>query len=153
MKKSVVFLGFVVIAFLPAVAGRFFTPGDWYGELQKPTWTPPTWVFAPAWTVLYLLIGISGYLAWSRSSGRRRSVPFIVYGTQLFLNALWSILFFGLHSPGLAFGDLVALWIAILGNGVLFWRINRASGYLLIPYFLWTSFAGALNLAIWRLNA
>ncbi|KPJ62213.1 MAG: hypothetical protein AMS15_04680 [Planctomycetes bacterium DG_23] len=152
MKKIVLFLGFVVIAFLPAVAGRFFTPGEWYYELQKPTWTPPSWVFGPVWTFLYFLMAISGYLAWSGSSGRR-SVPFVVYGIQLFLNALWSVIFFGLHSPGLAFGDLVVLWFAILGNVVLFWRINRASGYLLIPYFLWTSFAGMLNLAIWKLNA
>jgi tryptophan-rich sensory protein len=151
-RKAATLAAFVLVAFLPSAVAAFFRPGGWYETLAKPAWNPPGWVFGPVWTILYLLIGVSGYLAWASPSSRSRTGPFLVYGAQLFLNALWSVLFFGLHDPGLAFADLAALWIAIAANIALFWRLDRTSALLLVPYFAWTSFAGALNLVLWRLN-
>lgn len=143
---------FILIGLLPALAGLFFRPGEWYARLAKPEWTPPGWVFGPVWTVLYLTIGIAGYLAWSAGAAQQRTFPFTVYGLQLALNGLWSWLFFGLHRPGLALLDLVGLWVLILLNMALFYRLSRVSAALLVPYFLWVSFAGLLNGAIYRLN-
>ncbi len=144
---------FIVIAFLPAIVGGLFGPGDWYKGIVKPSWTPPGWVFGPAWTLLYLLIGISGYLAWESSDGAQRNLAFAVFGVQLLLNALWSWIFFGLHQPGLALLEIVTLLAVIVLNIVLFLPISRAAGLVLIPYALWVSFATALNFSIWRLNA
>lgn len=145
-------LVFIAIAFLPAMSGLFFRPGAWYAALAKPEWTPPGWVFGPAWTALYFTIGLSGWFAWSASAARQRSLPFAVYGLQLVLNGMWSWLFFGLHRPGLALLDLVALWAAILVTIVLFYRLSRPAAWLLVPYWLWVSFAGLLNGAIYRMN-
>jgi tryptophan-rich sensory protein len=144
---------FVVIAFIPAIFGGLFGPGEWYRGIAKPSWTPPGWLFGPVWTLLYILIGISGSLAWGGSEGRQRTVAFSVYGAQLLLNALWSWIFFGLRKPGLAFVDIAALLVLIVANIVLFLPISRAAGLLLVPYALWVSFATALNLSIWRLNS
>jgi translocator protein len=146
-------LVFVVIAFVPAVFGGLFGPGDWYRGIAKPSWTPPGWIFGPVWTLLYLMIGISGHLAFSQSDGRQRTVAFGVYGLQLLLNALWSWIFFGLNRPGLAFFDIAALLGLILLNIVLFLPISRMAGLLLVPYALWVTFASALNFSIWRLNS
>jgi tryptophan-rich sensory protein len=143
---------FLVLAFLPAVFGGLFGPGEWYRGLAKPSWTPPGWLFGPVWTMLYLSIGIAGYLAWGASDGRPRALPFTVYGLQLLLNALWSWLFFGLHRPGLAFADIVALFLLVVLNVALFLPISRAAGLLLAPYAAWVAFASALNHGIWRMN-
>ena len=144
---------FLVIAFVPAVFGGLFGPGDWYRGIAKPSWTPPGWLFGPVWTLLYVMIGVSGSLAFGESEGRQRTIAFAVFGSQLLLNALWSWLFFGLERPGLAFVDIVALFALILANIALFLPISRAGGLLLVPYALWVAFAGALNFTIWRLNA
>ena len=144
---------FLVIAFVPAVFGGLFGPGDWYRSIAKPSWTPPGWLFGPVWTLLYLMIGVAGYLAFGQTDGRVRTIAFTVYGLQLLLNALWSWLFFGLERPGLAFVDIVAL-LALIGlNIALFLPISRTAGLLLVPYALWVTFASALNLSIWRLNS
>lgn len=143
---------FLAIAFVPAVFGGIFRPGDWYEALSKPSWTPPGWLFGPVWTLLYLAIGVSGYLAFGASEGRARATAFGVYGAQLLLNALWSWLFFGLQRPGLAFVDIAALLGLIVANVALFLPLSRAAGLLLVPYALWVGFASALNFAIWRMN-
>lgn len=144
---------FVVIAFVPAVFGGLFGPGDWYRSIAKPSWTPPGWLFGPVWTMLYPMIGVAGYLAFASSEGRQRAIAFSVYGLQLLLNALWSWLFFGLERPGLALVDILALLALIVSNIVLFLPISRAAGLLLVPYALWVGFATALNFSIWRLNS
>ena len=144
---------FLVIAFVPAVFGGIFGPGDWYASLSKPPWTPPGWLFGPVWTLLYLMIGVAGHLAYGQCDGRQRAIAFGVYGLQLLLNALWSWLFFGLERPDLAFVDIVALLGLIVLNIVLFLPISRAAGLLLVPYALWVAFASALNFSIWRLNS
>ena len=144
-----VFLG---IAFIPAIIGSAFPPDAWYETLIKPSWDPPRWVFGPVWTVLYALIGYAGFLAWSSSHGRARNRAFGIYAVQLILNALWSPLFFGYHSPGLALVNIAAQTVAISFNIVAFYRIKPAAGLLLAPYLLWVMFALGLNGAIWELN-
>jgi translocator protein len=144
---------FIVIAFLPALSAVFVDTGGWYAMvLDKPTWNPPSWLFGPVWTILYTLIGLAGYFAWTRGNPENRRMAFKVYGAQLLLNALWTPLFFGLHRINWALADLVLMWFMILLNIGLFSRQSRLAAWLLIPYFLWVSFAGALNAAILALN-
>ena len=125
-------------------------PGPWFESLAKPSWNPPNAVFGPVWTLLYIMIAIGGWLLWQ--NGRPR-VALTLWGAQMILNALWSWLFFGLKNPGLAFADIIALWIAILALTITSWKTSRAASAMFVPYLLWVSFAAALNFAIWRLNA
>jgi len=125
----------------------------WYAALQKPPFTPPNWLFAPAWITLYLLMGISAFIIWRRGlESRRIKVALLVFLIQLDLNALWSVTFFGLQSPLYGVIVIVALWIAILFTILHFFKISTAAGALLLPYILWVSFATALNVSIWMLN-
>lgn len=131
------------------VLGSIFTTPSiptWYQTLNKPVFSPPNWVFGPVWIILYLLMGISLYLVW-----QKRSVP-IIFWRQLALNVLWSIIFFGLKNPTLAFVDIAALWIAIFLTIKSFSKINKLAGNLLIPYLVWVSFASILNFSIVILN-
>ena len=151
--RSVVALaGWVAVAFGAAAIGGLFLPGDWYARLQKPAWNPPNWIFGPVWSVLYTTMAIAAWLVWKRGgfAGQRRALLFFLL--QLLFNALWSPLFFGLHLPGLAFVDLVLLWLALLATLATFWKAHRLAGAMLLPYPAWVTFAGALNFAIWRLN-
>lgn len=126
----------------------------WYPGLRKPAFNPPSWIFAPVWTVLYLLMGVSLFLTWRRRSLEARAAPALrIFTLQLLLNALWSMLFFGLKSPRFAFMDIVILWAAIILTIRAMYRVSRVGALLLLPYLVWVSFAGLLNLAIWRLNA
>jgi len=144
-------LVFITIAFIPSVSGVVVQTGEWYALLVKPPLNPPGWIFGPVWTALYLLIGISGWLAWE---GKRegKGIAFTIFCAQLVLNALWTVFFFGLHQPLVAFADLVLLWIFILLNIIVFWKIRPLAGFLLLPYLAWVSFAGYLNFALWLLN-
>ncbi len=143
---------FIGIAFLPSLGAVAVKPGGWYAALNKPLWNPPSWIFGPVWTLLYILIGLAGYFVWTRGRREDRLAVFSVYGAQLLLNALWTPLFFGLHQIGGALADLVLMWFMILLNIGLFSRQRRLAAWLLIPYFLWVSFAGALNAAIMAIN-
>lgn len=149
---------FIVSLLIPQLAGgigSFFTAssvGTWYLTLKKPSINPPSWVFGPVWTGIFLLMGISLYLVWT-AGNKNKKTAYIVFGVQLFLNILWSVLFFGLQSPGAAFLEICLLWIAIAANVIMFWRLSRPAGYLLLPYLFWVSFAAILNWNIWRLNA
>ncbi|MCX7766736.1 MAG: tryptophan-rich sensory protein [Candidatus Sumerlaeia bacterium] len=125
---------------------------DWYATLQKPAFTPPNWVFAPVWTTLYVLMGISLFLVWRLPFTKTTASAIIVFGIQLFFNICWSILFFGFKSPLLAFIDIIFLWIAILLTIIKFYKVSAIASLLLIPYLLWVSFASILNLAIVVLN-
>lgn len=133
-----------------AAFGGQFAPGAWYAGLAKPSWTPPNWLFGPAWTTLYLLMALAAWKVWI--AVRRIDAALLLYLVQLVLNALWSWLFFGLRRPDLALAGIVLLWLLILATTVLFWRRDRLAGLLLVPYLAWVGFATALNLAIWRLN-
>jgi len=126
----------------------------WYASLKKPFFTPPSWIFAPVWVTLFTLMGISLYIVWKKGLGRRevrRGVS--LFGVQLALNVLWSVVFFGMHSPLYGLVIIVLLWAVLLATVVAFYRISKPAGMLLIPYFLWGSFASVLNLAILVLNA
>jgi tryptophan-rich sensory protein len=132
--------------------GSFFTfpaIGTWYAALQKPFFNPPNWLFGPVWTILFALMGISLYLVWEKGLTKK---AIIFFGIQLILNLAWSILFFGLHSPMLAFAEIIFLWIAIAATILEFKKVSQKAAWLLIPYILWVSFAAILNFAVWALN-
>ena len=150
-KAGLVIL-FICIAFLPSLGAVFVQTGGWYEALNKPLWNPPSWLFGPVWTVLYTTIGLAAYFAWVRGRHEDRRAVFTVWGTQLFMNAVWSPLFFGLHRPDWAMASLVLLWFLILLCIGLFSQRSRLAAWLLLPYFLWVSFAGALNATIWMMN-
>ncbi|KPJ57195.1 TspO protein [Parcubacteria bacterium DG_74_2] len=170
----------ILVCQLAGFIGSFFTapaiPTPWFAELKKPSFFPPNWLFAPAWTVLYLLMGISLFLVWKKNWGiiitageqeKKAWNPFstklwrgswreenavLIFSLQLVLNVLWSVIFFGLKSPGIAFFEILMLWFAILYTIVNFYRISKPAAYLLIPYILWVSFATLLNFSTWQLN-
>ncbi len=131
-----------------------FAPGAWYFALKKPSWTPPWYIFGPVWTLLYALMGISAWMVWAKLGGFSGNPrPLVIFLVQLSLNAAWSPLFFGLRSPGAALADITLLWLALLFTVRAFWKADRAAAALLVPYLAWTTFAFALNFAIWRMNA
>ena len=151
-KSALGLLGWLVACFAAASVGSQFLPGAWYQTLTKPAWNPPSSVFAQVWTVLYTAMAVAAWLVWRRAGFARAGAALAAFGVQLVLNAAWSYLFFGLHRPGIAFADIVALWIVILVVTVLFWRVDWRSGALMVPYLLWVGFASCLNFALWRLN-
>ena len=126
---------------------------DWYPTLIKPSFNPPSWVFGPVWTLLYLMMGIAAFLVWQKGwdSGAVK-VALALFAIQLILNGLWSVLFFGIRMPGLAFAELLLLWFSIGATVVLFWRVSPVAGMLLLPYEAWVTFAAVLNGSIWILN-
>ncbi len=146
----------VLVCQLMGVIGSTFTRSSvptWYAKIQKPEFNPPNWVFAPVWFTLYLMMGTSSYLIWIKGIEKKSvKISLIIFLFQLILNALWTFLFFGLHSPFYAFIDIIALWIVILLVIVNFYKLSKTAGILLIPYILWVSFAGVLNYYIFVLN-
>lgn len=145
-------LGFVLITGACGWVGAQFEPGPWHAALSKPDWNPPSQLFAPVWTTLYLLIAIAGWRVWcARPSAWTRSA-LALWGLQLLFNGLWSWLFFGLHQPLWALVDIVLLLVSIAGFIAVCFRHDRAAAWLFAPYLLWVAFATALNAAIWWLN-
>ena len=142
----------LLLTFGAAYVGSRFPVDDWYQALAKPSWNPPNWLFGPVWSVLYLLMAISAWLVWKEEGLLGARIALSIFLLQLILNAAWSWLFFGLHEPLYAFIEIMVLWVAILANIILFWRMNPISGILLLPYLLWVSFASVLNYALWRMN-
>jgi len=125
----------------------------WYATLEKPPFSPPNWLFAPAWGTLYLLMGVAAFLVWRQGFSKEGvKSALTIFLVQLVINALWSVVFFGLKSPIAGVVVIVVLWVAILFTILKFFRLSVAAGSLLIPYILWVSFATALNIAIWMLN-
>ena len=145
-------IAFGAASFGAAGTGAIFRPGDWYKQLDKPRWRPPDWLFAPVWTVLYVLIAVSGWLVWHEAGFSGAALPLGVYALQLLLNAAWTPIFFGLHRPGLAMVEIAILWGSIVATMLLFHPVSAAAAWLLVPYLAWVSFASALNFAIWRRN-
>ena len=143
---------FIVVCLAAGFIGSQFPPGDWYKALEKPSWNPPSFLFAPVWTILYILMGIAAWIVWTRGGKGKRLVPMTIFGVQLAVNALWSYLFFGINRPALAFIDIVVMWVLICATILLFWKTRKSAGLLLIPYLAWVSFATALNFQLWRLN-
>jgi tryptophan-rich sensory protein len=120
-----------------------------YASLARPPWAPPSWLFGPVWTALYAGMAAAAWLVWRRVGIDRTLVPFAV---QLVLNAVWTPLFFGAGAYGWALVDIVALWLAIAVTVVVFWRVSRPAALLLVPYWVWVTYAGALNASILALN-
>ena len=147
----------ILVCQLAGIMGSIFTSPSipvWYAGLQKPLFTPPSWVFAPVWIFLFTLMGLSLYLILKRSfKDRLVKLGILVFGIQLVLNTGWSIIFFGLRNPCYAFLEILVLILAISFTIILFWKINRKTAYLLLPYLVWVVFAAFLNFSIWRLNS
>lgn len=147
---------FIIICELVGLISTPFTINSvqtWYQYLNKPFFSPPNWVFGPVWTLLYLLMGVSAYLIWRKGLKKKNIKPALIYfSVQLFFNFLWSIIFFGLHSPFVALIDIVLLLVTIFITILKFYNISKPAAYLLIPYILWVSFATLLNLSIILLN-
>lgn len=147
----------IAISELAGIISSIFTISaipSWYETLQKPTLNPPSWVFGSVWIILYLLMGVAAFLVWSHLniSSQKRRWAIGIFGFQLVLNTLWSIIFFVLHSLGAAFIEIILLWFAIIATMVIFYRISKLAAYLFVPYIFWVSFAGYLNFSIWQLS-
>ena len=142
----------LILCFVVAGAGGMAaTPNiPWYAGLVKPSWTPPSWVFGPVWSALYLCMAVAAWLVWRQGNV---AVSMMLFGVQLAFNAAWSWLFFGLHSPRAAFVDIILLLAAIIATAVSFWRCSTVAGILFVPYLIWVSFVAVLNYAVWRLNS
>jgi translocator protein len=123
----------------------------WYSHINKPTFTPPNWVFGPVWIILYTMMGIALFLVWKNTASNKREAIFM-FVIQLFLNFTWSILFFYLHVIGFALIDIGLLWIFILLTTLSFRKTSVNASILLIPYLLWVTYASILNFSLWRLN-
>lgn len=146
---------FVLFCFLVEIIGGIWTRESvmtWYPQLSKPFWTPPSWVFGPVWTTLYVMIAVSGWLIYRSEPSAMRSKALVFYGIQLALNFIWSFLFFSLQNPALALIDIAFLVVAILLTIVNAWPVNRVAGWLLFPYLVWVLYAASLNMGIWILN-
>ena len=179
MKKLLKFIISIFICEMAGLIGAIFTTpkiNTWYAKLNKPSFTPPGYFIALVWNILFFLMGIALYLVWSKNwaievqpEGQKRKAwnrfseklwfgswreenTMAIFFLQLFLNILWSVIFFGWQLPGFAFFELIMLWFAILYTIVNFYRVSKTAAYLLIPYILWVSFAGFLNFTVWRMN-
>lgn len=146
--------GWLVVSFAASAVGALASiqAESFYSQLTQPAWAPPPGLFGPVWTVLYALMAIAAWLVWRSGGFRANRIALSFFLVQLALNALWSWLFFAWHRGGLAFADIVLLWVLLVATLVSFWRARPLAGALLIPYLLWVSFASVLNYSVWQLN-
>ena len=155
-KAGAILIGSVLLCNCAGLLGSLFTttgPGSWYSTLIKPAFNPPSWIFAPVWTLLYILMGISLYLVIMEGmKGRDVRIPLLIFATQLILNILWSYAFFGLESTFFGLLVIILLWISIVATMILFYPVRKAATWLLVPYILWVSFATILTYTIYSLN-
>lgn len=150
--QLIALLVWVGLCFLTAWIGSRFSPGEWYAQLHRPSWTPPGYLFGPVWSFLYLSMGIAAWLVWRRAGFSGARLALILFVVQLVLNGMWSWIFFGTQRPGLAFAEILILWGMILATTLAFWRASTTAGILFLPYLAWVSFAAILNYSIWKLN-
>jgi tryptophan-rich sensory protein len=155
-KTSLALAGFIALCLAVGATGGAVTAtsvGTWYAALEKPAFNPPDWVFAPVWTTLYVLMALAAWRVWLRGDEAPAARPALgLWALQLALNLTWSFLFFGARSIGAALAEIAVLLAAIIATLVLSWRVDRAAGWLLVPYAAWVAFAAVLTAAIWRLN-
>ncbi len=156
MRKTLRLIISIVVCEAIGLAATPFTIAaiaTWYQGLNKPSFSPPNWVFAPAWITLYLLMGVAAYLIWEKGIiNKKVKRALIFFLIQLLFNFFWSILFFGLRSPIYGFVDIVLLWLAILITILKFYKISRTTAFLMLPYLAWVTFAAILNFSIIILN-
>ncbi len=143
---------FLVITFCAPAFGALGMPGEWYASLNKPSWNPPSWIFGPVWTFLYISMAVAAWLVLKQGGWKSQRRALSLYGVQLVLNAAWTPLFFGLHLPGWAFLEILLLLAAVVATLLAFWKASRIAGGLLVPYALWVSFASVLNGTLWWMN-
>ncbi len=145
-----------MICELAGVLGSIYTTPSvdtWYAGLIKPLYNPPGWLFAPVWTILFALMGVSLFLVWKRGWKQRTvRIATIIFFVQLIFNVVWSVLFFGLHNPGAALVEIIFLWFAILTTILSFSKITKVAAWLLVPYLAWVTFASYLTYSFWLLN-
>lgn len=153
LRQGLALAGWLVLVFSATATAALVTKDDWYANLAKPSWNPPSWVFGPVWTALYAMMAVAAWLVWRRGGWKEQALPLGLFVLQWLLNAIWTPLFFGMHRPDLAFYDIMLLWLALAATLGLFSRVSRTAGLLLVPYLAWVSFAAVLNFSIWRLNA
>lgn len=154
-NRYLALLGFLAAAFIAGGIGSaatFENVRTWYPALNKPSWTPPNWLFGPVWSCLYVAMAVAAWRVWRRREEASAQTDLALYAGQIGLNLLWSILFFGLRNPGLGLIDITLLWTLLFTMQVRFFRADLVAGWLWLPYLLWVSFATALNAAIWWLN-
>lgn len=150
------FISILIPLALGAIAGYFTSTGvdGWYAAANKPSFNPPNGIFAPVWTVLYVMMGIACWLIWKAEANEQlKRKALWAYAIQLALNFAWSFIFFVLLETGWALVEIGMLWLAILITIAVFARVNRAAAWLMVPYACWVTFATLLNYSIWRLNA
>jgi translocator protein len=144
--------GWIAVSFSASLVGGLVTDPDFYQSLDRPAWAPPSWLFGPVWSVLYLLLGVAAWLVWRRGGFGAARGALVLFLAQHVMNALWSWLFFGVQDAALAFAGIAVLWVLIAATIAAFTRHSRAAAVLLVPYILWVSYAAALNFALWRMN-
>lgn len=142
-------IAFLLLTLAVGAFGTLFMPDAWYAGLQKPSFNPPNWVFAPVWSALYILIAIAGWRIYLIAG---TGLALSLWIAQLIVNGLWTWLFFGMHRIDLALADMLLLDTLIIAMIFMFYRIDRTAAYLLLPYIAWTSFATVLTVSIWQLN-
>ncbi|MBX9849099.1 MAG: tryptophan-rich sensory protein [Rhodocyclaceae bacterium] len=145
-------LGFLVAVFVAAALGAVASVSapTFYAQLTRPEWSPPAWLFGPVWSMLYCMMGVAVWLVWRKLPVDRAAL--LLFAVQLAVNALWSWLFFAWHQGALAFADVLLLWVLIGATIRAFWRTSRIAAVMLVPYWLWVSFATALTFAVWQGN-
>jgi len=153
-KQIIGLIAWLAICFIASGVGALASirAQSFYTQLSQPSWAPPPWIFGPAWTILYAMMGVAAWLVWRVGGFRANRAALSLFLAQLAVNAIWSWLFFAWHLGALAFADIALLWTLVIATLVLFWRVRPLAGALFIPYLLWVSFAAALNFSIWQLN-
>ena len=147
-------IGWFIVSFVVSALGAIASieARSFYAGLAQPDWAPPGWLFGPVWTLLFALMAVAAWLVWRNGGFRANRAALALFLVQLAFNALWSWLFFAWRLGGLAFADILLLWVLILATLVAFWRVRPLAGALLVPYLLWVSFAVFLNYDVWQLN-
>jgi len=154
-NKSLLLFSCIALCLGSGFLGSIFTTPSiptWYSSLLKPSFTPPSWLFAPVWTFLYILMGISLYTILITKKHKQKSLAIKLFLVQLLLNTLWSVIFFGAHQLGLAFLEIMLLWVVLLATIYKFQKLDQNAAWLLLPYLIWVTFASYLNFTIWQLN-
>jgi tryptophan-rich sensory protein len=157
MKKSDIIklvISILIPLALGAIAGRFTAQAvpDWFASLNRPSFSPPNWIFGPVWTVLYILLGISLFLIWKQIPSKERNNALWIFSVQMFLNFIWSFVFFYFNQIGLALVVIISLWFSIMFMLISFYKIKPLAAYLNMPYLLWVTFASILNAGYFILN-
>jgi benzodiazapine receptor len=157
IKKSTQIIGLIswlILTFIAAAIGSAASAesGLFYQQISRPEWAPPAWLFAPVWTILYILMGISAWIIWRVDGFRSARIALSLFIIQLVLNAVWTWIFFVWRQGALAFAEIIVLWALILCTTIAFWRVRILAGILLLPYLAWVSFASVLTFTVWRLN-